>query len=55
MKKFILPLTSLLAVSAFSIPQAFAASDVYDNYAELSSHYHQGQTIQLKPNPRQTM
>ncbi|MGA9174254.1 MAG: poly-gamma-glutamate hydrolase family protein [Thermoactinomyces sp.] len=42
MKKFILPLTSLLAVSAFSIPQAFAASDVYDNYAELSSHYHQG-------------
>ncbi|WP_429762104.1 poly-gamma-glutamate hydrolase family protein [Bacillus sp. S2(2024)] len=42
MKKFMLALTSLFAASAFSVSTASAASDVYDNFEELSAHYQKG-------------
>ncbi|MGG2132186.1 poly-gamma-glutamate hydrolase family protein [Bacillus sp. S2(2024)] len=42
MKKFMIALTSLFTASAFSVSIASAASDVYDNFEELSTHYQKG-------------
>ncbi|HEK9104105.1 TPA: poly-gamma-glutamate hydrolase family protein [Bacillus pseudomycoides] len=42
MKKTMLALTSLFTASAFAVSTASAASDVYNNFAELSTHYQIG-------------
>ncbi|MBA4543292.1 MULTISPECIES: poly-gamma-glutamate hydrolase family protein [Thermoactinomyces] len=57
MKKFILPLLSSLAVFWPSVPQALAATDIYANYAELSSHYKQGTdyTIETQSKPNDVL
>lgn len=49
-----LTLASMLAVSTCYIPSASAASDIFDNYEQLSSHYKEGTDFsietQSKPN-----
>lgn len=53
MKKFMLTVAALLAASAFSISTAFAATDLYANYAGLSAHYQLGidYTIETQSKP----